>query len=62
AGEKFARMDLIGLPIAMTIGPRGLKEGQVEVKTRATGEKENLPLDTAAEVIAARVKQALAVR
>ena len=61
AGEKFARMDLIGLPYIMTVGPRGLKDGQVEVKTRATGEKENLPLDTAAEVIAARVKEQLTV-
>ncbi|WP_370335879.1 proline--tRNA ligase [Parvularcula marina] len=61
AGEKFARMDLIGLPYILTIGPRGLKDGQVEVKSRATGEKENIPLDSVADVIAARVKDALAI-
>jgi prolyl-tRNA synthetase len=38
-GVKFGRMDLIGLPYQVTIGPRGLKNGVVEVKTRATGEK-----------------------
>ena len=59
AGEKFARMDLIGLPYILTVGPRGLKDGVVEVKARATGEKENLPLDTAADVIAGRVKDQL---
>ena len=41
-GQKFARMDLIGLPYQIVIGPRGLKEGIVEVKTRATGEKQNM--------------------
>lgn len=56
AGEKFARMDLIGLPYAITVGPRGLKDGVVEVKTRATSEKESLPLETAGAAIAERVK------
>jgi len=41
-GQKFARMDLIGLPYQLVVGPRGLKEGIVEVKTRATGERQNL--------------------
>lgn len=35
-------MDLIGLPYQLVVGPRGLKEGIVEVKTRATGERQNL--------------------
>lgn len=42
AGAKFATMDLIGLPYQVVAGPRGLKEGVVEVKNRATGEKEML--------------------
>ncbi len=41
-GQKFARMDLIGLPYQITIGPRGLKNGVVDVKTRATGEKQEM--------------------
>ncbi len=45
AGAKFARMDLIGLPWQIIIGPRGLKDGVAEVKNRASGERENVPFD-----------------
>jgi prolyl-tRNA synthetase len=45
AGGKFAKMDLIGLPWQVVVGPRGLKNGIVEVKNRASGEKEELSLD-----------------
>ncbi|MEL7466539.1 MAG: proline--tRNA ligase [Pseudomonadota bacterium] len=38
AGGKFATMDLIGVPWRITVGPRGLKEGKVEVTRRADGE------------------------
>jgi prolyl-tRNA synthetase len=50
-GQKFARMDLIGLPYQLVIGPRGLKEGVVEVKTRKTGEKQNMTPEAAVEFI-----------
>ena len=43
-GGKFATMDLIGLPWQLIIGPKGLKEGVVELKRRATGEKRTLPM------------------
>ncbi|KPF81814.1 proline--tRNA ligase [alpha proteobacterium AAP38] len=46
-GAKFADMDLIGIPWQLTIGPRGLKAGTVELKRRATGEKLELPLEEA---------------
>ncbi|HPF22130.1 MAG TPA: proline--tRNA ligase [Hyphomonas sp.] len=49
AGAKFARMDLIGLPWQLVIGPKGLEKGVVEVKNRKTGEKVELPF---AEVLA----------
>ena len=49
AGAKFARMDVIGLPWQLVIGPKGLEKGVVEVKHRKTGEKVELPL---AEAIA----------
>ncbi|WND02397.1 proline--tRNA ligase [Temperatibacter marinus] len=39
AGAKFSQMDLIGLPWQIAVGPRGLKNGVVEVKNRKTGEK-----------------------
>ncbi len=42
AGVKFATMDLIGLPWQLTVGPRGLAKGVVELKRRATGEREEL--------------------
>ena len=48
-GEKFAKLDLIGLPAQVIIGPKGLADGVVELKTRKTGEKVTLPLD---EVVA----------
>jgi prolyl-tRNA synthetase len=54
AGAKFATMDLIGLPWQLTVGPRGLKAGTVELKRRATGEKSELPVDAALNKLAAR--------
>jgi prolyl-tRNA synthetase len=39
-GAKFATADLIGVPWQVMVGPRGLAEGKVEVKNRATGSKE----------------------
>jgi len=47
AGAKFSNMDLIGLPWQLVVGPRGLKNGVVELKSRATGEREELPLEEA---------------
>jgi prolyl-tRNA synthetase len=47
AGAKFATADLIGIPYQIILGPRGLKEGQAEVKHRKTGERETLPLANA---------------
>ncbi|MFN0191454.1 MAG: proline--tRNA ligase [Aestuariivirga sp.] len=44
AGAKFAAMDLIGLPWQAIVGPRGLKDGVVEIKNRKTGERQNVPL------------------
>jgi prolyl-tRNA synthetase len=45
AGAKFADMDLIGLPWQLVVGPRGLKDGKVELKSRASGEKRDMSLD-----------------
>ena len=42
AGAKFATMDLIGLPWRLTVGPRGLAAGKVELTSRRTGESEEL--------------------
>jgi prolyl-tRNA synthetase len=45
-GEKFATMDLIGLPWTVTIGPKGVAAGTVELKRRATGEKQELSVES----------------
>ncbi len=47
AGVKFAAMDLIGLPWHLIVGPRGLDKGTVELKRRASGERQELSLDSA---------------
>ncbi|MBV2360497.1 proline--tRNA ligase [Thalassococcus sp. CAU 1522] len=47
AGAKFATMDLIGLPWRITVGPRGLKNGVVELTSRRTGVSEELPPEQA---------------
>ncbi len=42
AGAKFATMDLIGIPWRITVGPRGLANGKVELTSRRTGESEEM--------------------
>ena len=47
AGVKFSTMDLIGLPWQILVGPRGLANGVVEIKHRASGERSELSVDAA---------------
>ncbi len=47
AGGKFADMDLIGLPWQIIAGPRGLKDGKVELKNRASGERDEISIEAA---------------
>ena len=61
AGGKFATMDLIGLPWCITVGPRGLKNGVVELTSRRTGESEEMPPEQAVERIA-QIYKGLTVR
>jgi prolyl-tRNA synthetase len=46
-------MDLIGLPWQLILGPRGLEKGTVELKRRATGEREELSIESALARLAA---------
>ena len=39
AGVKFNDADLIGIPLQLTVGNRGLAQGLVELKVRRTGER-----------------------
>ena len=51
AGVKFADADLIGWPLQVVVGKRGLAEGKVEVKLRRTGEKRDFELQTFAQTL-----------
>jgi prolyl-tRNA synthetase len=49
AGVKFADADLIGYPIQVVAGARGIRAGTVDFKVRATGERSSGPIDQAVE-------------
>ena len=53
AGGKFATMDLIGLPWRITVGPRGLATGMVELTSRRTGES----IEVSKDKVVAKVKE-----
>jgi prolyl-tRNA synthetase len=55
AGVKFKDADLIGIPLRIVIGPKGLKESKVEIKWRWEEEPELIELDSAVEKIAQMV-------
>ena len=48
-GVKFKDADLIGIPMQIVVGGRGLKNGILEAKDRRTGEKTELPVEGFAE-------------
>jgi prolyl-tRNA synthetase len=54
-GVKFKDADLIGIPLRVTIGGKGLKEGILEVKWRAGKEVEKVPLAEAGRHVSAAV-------
>ncbi|MGH1417412.1 MAG: proline--tRNA ligase [Hyphomicrobiaceae bacterium] len=45
AGAKFSTMDVIGLPFQLVVGPKGLKNGEIEVKRRGQDVRETMSLD-----------------
>ena len=51
-GVKFADNDLMGFPYQIVLGKRGLANGTVELKDRATGEREDVALDQVASKVA----------
>jgi prolyl-tRNA synthetase len=51
AGGKFAVADLIGIPWQVLAGPKGLAEGKVEVKNRATGSREMMSAAAALDLL-----------
>jgi prolyl-tRNA synthetase len=51
AGTKFNTMDLIGLPWQVIVGPKSLEKAEVEIKNRATGEREAVKIDDAIKTL-----------
>ena len=58
-GVKFADAELVGIPLRVAIGPRGLDNGQLEFTVRSDGEKVDVPID---EVVARVVDAVVAGR
>jgi prolyl-tRNA synthetase len=58
AGVKFNDADLLGIPLRVTIGPRGLAAGKIELKGRTAATPEEIVLDGAALEIARRIRAA----
>ena len=56
-GVKFNDADLIGTPVRVTVGLRGVKGGQVEMKLRAESESRDLPIKDAPSIIREKVKE-----
>ncbi len=52
-GAKFATADLVGMPWQVLVGPKGLAEGKVELKRRATGERTLMSIEDAVVNLAA---------
>ncbi|ROO62190.1 prolyl-tRNA synthetase [Micromonospora sp. Llam0] len=58
AGVKFRDVELVGIPLRVTVGKRSLAEGVVEVTDRATGATVRVPLDEAADHVRMRLRPA----
>ncbi len=57
-GVKFKDADLIGVPLRVVVGERGLKDGTIETKWRNQSEAKHVPAASAAETIVAELRAA----
>jgi prolyl-tRNA synthetase len=57
-GVKFTDAELIGIPFRITVGPRGLADGVVELSVRSTSATSEIAIENAAEEIAGLVRRA----
>ena len=53
-GVKFADADMLGMPWILTVSPRSLEAGGIEVKNRETGEKTVRPIEDVEAFLAGR--------
>ncbi|HLL86997.1 MAG TPA: His/Gly/Thr/Pro-type tRNA ligase C-terminal domain-containing protein, partial [Thermoleophilaceae bacterium] len=51
AGEKFADAELLGCPLRVTVGRKGIEAGELEAQVRRGRERRALPLEGAAEAV-----------
>ena len=58
-GVKFKDGDLIGIPLRVTIGAKGLEKGCVELRLRRDGKTEEISVAEAADKIQAVVSNAI---
>jgi len=58
-GVKFKDNDLIGIPLRIVVGSKGLAEGKVELKNRRTGVMQLLPIEEAIVQVKQTVAEAL---
>jgi prolyl-tRNA synthetase len=58
-GAKFKDADLIGVPLRVTVGEKGLRDGVVELRDRKTGQVDRIPLAQAAAECRKRVEESL---
>jgi len=61
-GVKFKDNDLIGIPLRIVVGSKGLAEGKVELKMRKTGEMQLLPIEEAIALVKQTVDAALSYK
>jgi prolyl-tRNA synthetase len=58
-GVKFKDADLIGIPLRLTVGAKGLEKDCVELRWRRDGKTDEIPLDDAAQTIHSIITQSL---
>ena len=56
-GVKFKDADLLGIPLRITVGGRGIKEGVVEMRWRGAAETLKIPLDESEARVEAAVRE-----
>jgi prolyl-tRNA synthetase len=59
-GSKFADADLVGIPLRVVVGDRGLAEGTMELKVRGAKDPESVPVDEVVNRVLARLAESRA--
>jgi prolyl-tRNA synthetase len=57
-GVKFKDADLVGMPLRVTVGDRGIAEGIVEIRVRRTGEVTKVPIESGGAEVARTLSSA----